>query len=182
METNIIIEELKTIAGMMASTEQKYYYQQKVADARVVECVRMREVFSREEMRFLREFYNPKQKQCYRNASTLVKLMSHPLAKNMFKKPVKYVEGYTNAAGLLPIEHAFVKYGEKHIDPTFEWALKLDVRKEMYVSLIELEPEIMMQYELETNCFGELYRYDYACRNDPNLAERLRHINGNKRR
>lgn len=182
METNIIIDELKTIAGMMASTEQKYYYQQKVADARVVECVRMREVFSREEMRFLREFYNPEQKQCYRNASTLVKLMSHPLAKNMFKKPVKYVEGYTHAAGLLPIEHAFVKYGEKYIDPTFEWALKLDVRKEMYVALIELEPETMMQYELETGCFGELYRYDYACRNDPNLAERLRHINGNKRR
>lgn len=180
METNIIIEELKTIAGMMASTEQKYYYQQKVADAMVVECVRMREVFRREEMGFLREFYKPEQKQCYRNASTLVKLMSHPLAKNMFKKPVKYVEGYTYAAGLLPIEHAFIKYGEKYIDPTFERALKLDVRKEMYVSLIELEPETMMQYELETGCFGELYRYDYACRNDPNLAERIRAINPKK--
>lgn len=177
MKTNIIIEELKTIAGMLAGTKQEYYYQQKIADAQVVECVRMREVFSREEMRFLREFYNPQQKHCFRNASTLVKLMSHPLAKNMFQKPVRYVEGYTYAAGLLPIEHAFVKYGKKYIDPTFERALKLDVRKEMYVSLIELEPATMMQYELETGCYGELYKYDYCCKNDPSMAERIRAMN-----
>lgn len=182
MKTNIIIEELENIAGMLAGTKQEYYYQQKVADAKVVECVLMREVFSREEMGFLREFYNPRQKHCFRNASELVKLMSHPLAKNMFQKPVKYVEGYTHAAGLLPIEHAFVKIGGKYIDPTFEKALKLDVRKELYVSLIELDPVKMMRYELETGCYGELYRYDYCCKNDPSMAERIRAMNPNKQK
>lgn len=89
------------LQALMASTEQKYYYQQKVADARVVECVLMREVFS---------------------------------------------------------------------------------RKEMYVSLIELEPATMMQYELVTGYFGELYRYDYCCKNDPSMAERIRAMNPNKQK
>ena len=182
MKTNTIIDELRTIADFMWGPVQKAYYQQKVSDAKAVKCVRMRDVFTRNELGFIKEFYSPEQKHCYRNASTLIKLMKHPLAKGMFNYRVRYVEGYASSPGFFPIEHAFVKIGSKYIDPTFEKALKLDVRKEMYVSLIELDPVKMMRYELETGYYGELYRYDYCCKNDPSMAERIRAMNPKKQK
>ena len=180
MKTNTIIDELRTIAEFMWGPVQKAYYQQKVSDAKAVKCVRMRDVFTRDELGFINEFYNAEQHHCYRNASTLIKLMKHQLAKGMFNYRVRYVEGYASSPGFFPIEHAFVKIGSKYIDPTFEKALKLNVRKEMYVSLIELEPATMMQYELETGCYGELYKYDYYCKHDPGMAARIRSINPNR--
>ena len=55
METNRIIDELKAIAGMDWNPEQKAFYEQRAADARVVECVPMWDVFTPEQLRFLRD-------------------------------------------------------------------------------------------------------------------------------
>lgn len=182
METNPIIDELKAIAGLDWPQEQKKFYEQRSADARVVECVPMRDVFTPEQLRFLFKLtgYKTQQKMCYKNAADLVDIISHPLVW-LFPEPILYVEGYAYSYGLLPIEHAFVKYGDKYIDPTFERALHRDVRKEMYASCIELDPETMDRYQSETGFYGELYVYDYMCKNKPKLAEQIRARNPHNR-
>lgn len=119
---------------------------------------------------------------CYRNAAELVRLVAGLGAFTLTTAPVRYVEGYAYCYELLPIEHAFVKIGDKYIDPTFELALHLDVRKEIYVSCIELDFETMAKYQIETGFYGELYVYDYMCKNRPELAEQVRALNPQNRR
>lgn len=155
--------------------DQKAYYEQRAKDARPVECVPMRDVFTPEQLRFLRDKlgYRPQQRMCYRNAAELVRLIAGLGALTLTTAPVRYVEGYAYCYGLLPIEHAFVKIGDKYIDPTFERALHRDVRKEMYVALIELDPQTMAQYQAETGFYGELYQYDYLKRNKPEIAAKM---------
>ena len=181
METNHIIEELRAVAALDWNPEQKAYYEQRVADARPVECVPMRDVFTRAEYDFIRGIYHTHKKQCYKNASVLVTLISHPLCGLGHKRTIKYVEGFAFSCGLLPIEHAFVKVDDKYIDPTFEMALHCDVRKEMYASLIELDPLTMIRYQDETGFYGDLYQYDYLCKNRPELAAKMRACNPHKR-
>lgn len=184
METNQIIDELKAVAGLDWNPEQKAFYKQRAADARVVECVLMRDMFTPDQMEMLFKNigYITQQKLCYKNAAQLVKCvewMAGHYDPNI--PPVKYVEGYAYCYGRLPIEHAFVKIGDKYIDPTFERALHRDVRKEMYASCIELDPETMARYQVETGFYGGLYVYDYMCRNRPELAARIRAQNPHNR-
>lgn len=183
MKTNTIIDELKAVAGLDWNPEQKAFYEQMEADARPVECVRMRYVFTPEQLRFLFKDsgYKAQQKMCYKNATDLVNAIANPIGGLFFPEPIWYVEGYVYSYGLLPIEHAFVKYGDKYIDPTFERALHRDVRKEMYASCIELEPVTMTRYQCETGFYGELYQYDYLCKNRPELAAKMRARNPHNR-
>lgn len=177
METNRLIDELKAVAELDWNPEQKAFYQQRAADARPVECVPMRDVFTPEQLQFLfkNTGYKTQQKMCYKNAAELVERAEWMAAHFDSSVPeIKYVEGYAYCCDLLPIEHAFVKVGDKYIDPTFERALHRDVRKEMYASCIELDPETMARYQYETGFYGELYVYDYMCKNRPELAEQVR--------
>lgn len=178
METNRIIEELNAFAQMDWGPDQKAYYIQRAKDAKPVECVPMRDVFTSEQMLFLREHYKARQKMCYENASILIALIA---MNSRFEGKIRYVEGFAYAAGILPIEHAFVKVGDKYIDPTFERALHRDVRKELYAACIELDPLTMAQYQLETGYYGELYVYDYMCKNRPKLAAQIRARNPHNR-
>ena len=181
METNHIIEELRAVAALDWNPEQKAYYEQRAADARPVECVRMKDVFTPGQIHFLTigRGYKTQRKMCYKNAADLVSLISRNPIK--FPLPVKYVEGFAYCYGLLPIEHAFVKVGDKYIDPTFERALHRDVRKEMYATLIELDAWKMAKYQSETGFYGELYQYDYLCKNRPEMAAKMRACNPHKR-
>lgn len=179
METNHIIEELRAVAALDWNPEQKAYYEQRAADARPVECVRMRDVFDEHQMLFLRVNYKAQRKMCYKNAAELVALMGQHTW--MFPEPAVYVEGFAYAYELLPIEHAFVKIGDKYIDPTFERALHRDVRKEMYATLIELDAWKMAKYQSETGFYGELYQYDYLCKNRPEMAAKMRSCNPHNR-
>lgn len=176
METNRIIEELNAFAQMDWGPDQKAYYVQRAKDAKPVECVPMRDVFTRGQMLFLREHYKARKKMCYNNASILVSLIA-----SRFCGKIRYVEGFAYAAGILPIEHAFVKVGDKYIDPTFELALHKDVRTETYVSCIELDLHTMSKYLIETGTYGSLYEYDYFKRNRPELAAHIRAMNPNNR-
>lgn len=185
METNRIIDELKAVAGLDWNPEQKAFYEQRAADARVVECVPMRDAFTPEQLQFLfkNTGYKTQQKMCYKNAAELVERAEWMAAHFDSGVPeMKYVEGYAYCYGLLPIEHAFVKVGDKYIDPTFERALHRDVRKEMYASCIELDAETMVRYQQETGFYGELYQYDYMCKNRPELAQQIRARNPHNRR
>lgn len=181
METNRIIDEIRAVATLNWEPEQKAYYQQRADDARPVECVRMKDVFTPGQIHFLTigRGYKTQRKMCYKNAADLVSLISQNPIK--FPLPVKYVEGFAYCDCFLPIEHAFVKVGDKYIDPTFERALHRDVRKEMYASCIELDPETMARYQDETGFYGELYVYDYMCKNRPELAQQIRARNPHNR-
>ena len=178
METNRIIEELRAVAALDWGQEQKAFYEQRAADAKPVECVPLRDVFDESQMLFLRVNYRAQQKMCYKNAAELVTLMERHAW--MFPEPGIYIEGF--AYELWPIEHAFVKVGDKYIDPTFERTLHLDVRKEMYASCIELPQLLMSKYQDETGYYGELYKYDYLCKHRPELAERERALNPQNRK
>ena len=180
METNLIIEELRAKASLDWNPEQKAWFEQQANDARAVQCVRMRDAFSDGELYIIFDqlHYRTQQKMCYKNAAELVRII-----RNIGTlPPVKYVEGFAYAYGLLPIEHAFVKVGDLYVDPTFERALHRDVRNELYVSCIELDPLTMAQYQLETGFYGELYVYDYMKRNRPELAAQIRARNPHNRR
>ena len=184
METNPIIDELKAIAGSDWNPEQKTFYEQRATDARPVQCVRMRDAFTSEQLQFLfkNTGYKTQQKMCYRNAAELVKRAEWMAAHFDSGIPeIKYVEGFAYCYGLLSIEHAFVKVGDLYVDPTFERALHRDVRTELYVSCIELDPETMEKYQMETGYYGELYVYDYMCKNRPELAAKIRARNPNNR-
>ena len=183
METNRIIEELRAKASFDWDPEQKAWFQQQANDARAVECVPMRDALTPDqlELLFRNIGYKTQQKMCFKNASELVDALEW-IARHYDSTvpPVKYVEGFAYSCGLLPIEHAFVKVGDKYVDPTFERALHLDVRKELYVSCMEFDPETMRKYQQETGYYGELYVYDYFCKNRPDLAERIRANNPHK--
>lgn len=179
METNRIIEELRAKAAFDWQPEQKAWFEQQANDARPVQCVRMRDAFTPDVLDFIRKNYKTQQKMCYRNAAILVSLLT---ACWVNRPRIKYVEGFAYAYGLLPIEHAFVKVGDLYVDPTFERALHRDVRKEIYASCIELDPIVMEQYQYETGFFGELYVYDYMCKNRPELAAQIRARNPHNRR
>ena len=181
MKTNPIIEHLRAIAQLGWNERQKAYYEQRAKDARPVECVPMREVFTPEQLRLLANWgYKAQRKMCYRNAAELVRLIAGLGAFTLAREPVKYVEGFAYAAGLLPIEHAFVKVGDKYVDPTFERALHRDVRKECYVVLIELDPETMAKYQSEIGFYGELYQYAWMLEHRPDLAAAMRERNPSK--
>ena len=177
METNIIIDELRARASFNWNPEQKAWFEQQVNDARPVQCVRMRDVFTPEQLEFLFKtmHYKTQQKMCYRNAAYLVDYVTWMAGHFDGNVPeIKYVEGFAYHCNMLPIEHAFCKVGNLYIDPTFERALHCDVRKEPYVSCIELDAATMAQYQLETGYYGDLYVYDYLCKNRPELAEKIR--------
>lgn len=184
METNIIIQELRARASLGWKPERQAWYDQQANDARPVQCVRMRDVFTPEQLRFLFEIagYKTKQKSCYKNAAQLVERAEWMAAHFDSGVPeIKYVEGYAYCPDLLPIEHAFVRVGDKYIDPTFERALHRDVSKEIYASCIELDPETMSRYLAETGFYGELYLYDYICKTRPEWAARIREMNPHNR-
>lgn len=178
---NPIIEYLEAWANLNVGEAEKHFMTQRLKDARPVECVRMQDVFNAEQMDYLRQYYRTRQRMCYKNASELLRLIAEPGgAYWLFPEPAWYVEGFVYSNGLFPIDHAFVKYGDKYIDPTFERALKRDPRKETYVSLIEIEPVELYRMQFETGYYGEMYRYSYFKRFRPDLAERLRDLNPNR--
>lgn len=182
METNPIIDELNAKAAFDWFPEQKAWFVQQAKDARPVHCVPMRDAFTPEQLRLIRNWgYKTQQKMCYRNAAELVRLIAGLGAFTLTKQPVKYVEGFAYSCGLFAIEHAFVRVGDLYIDPTFERALHLDVRKEYYASCIELSAQEMAQLQVETGYYGGLYRYAYCKRFRPELAAKMRAMNPHNR-
>ena len=176
MELNPILQELKVFADFDWVPEQKAFYIQRFKDAKPVKCVRMREVLAPDQLEVLSKNigYRAHRKACYKNAADLVNAIEWmALHYNSNIPEAKYVEGITMTCGIL-IEHAFVKIGDKYVDPTFERALRLDVHNEVYVSLIELDHETMNLYEAETGYYGELYQYDYLKKYKPELARKLK--------
>ena len=162
METHPVLKELYIKASFDWPDGQKEYFAQQAKDAKIVQCVPMKEAFTKEQLEFIRrEGYHAKMKMCYKNASDLVCILSDPSYKELFPEEIKYVEGFAYCYGVMSVEHAWVKIGDKYIDPTFERVLKKNVKKEFYASLIELDLFTMCQYQVDTGCYGELYFHNY---------------------
>ena len=173
---NPIFEYLQGLARLELNEQQRAYHAQRLQDARPVRCSLMRDVFGPEQSSFLRVSYRPKIRECYKNASEFVRLTTKPGGASwLFPQPIRYVEGivFSNAAPI-PIEHAFVKIGNKYIDPTFELALKEDPRDCLYVSLVELDRAEISLLQAETGHYGDLYGYKWAKEHFPELADRMR--------
>lgn len=172
---NPILEELCAKASFNWPAGQKEYFAQQAKDAKAIQCAPMKEAFTKEQLEFIkREGYHAKMKMCYKNASDLVYILSNPFYKELFPGEIKYVEGFAYCYGVMSIEHAWVKVGGKYIDPTFERVLKKDVRKEFYVSLIELDFLTMCQYQVDTGCYGGLYFHNYLLNHRSELVKRPR--------
>ena len=167
---HLIIEELRQMALWKLPAEQHNYYSQVAEDAIAVECVPMASVFTPEQLAIIKKArYKPKQHQCYKNSSELVAICSTNRIPNVY-----YCEGFVLSNNIVRIEHAFVKVGDKYIDPTFEKCLKVDVTGCTYATIMEIDNREMWDLQLESGYYGELYRYRYIKRTHPEWANKLR--------
>lgn len=148
----MIIEQLKAWADIMKKSKDNKgltYCEQMLRDAKKVEVVRAVDVLEPYQVEIIKRF-NPKIKECYKNAHELSMLISG----------MTYCEGKVNAPFM--IDHAFNKYTAKdgkeyYIDATFEFALKDDPRKYEYVVIGEYDEETLIRVTLETQYYGGIY-------------------------
>lgn len=82
MKENSLVIELQHFAVFMEG-RQKKFYDQMIKDAKPIEVVRLSEVFTPEQIDFIKKAVRPKAKECYRNAHLLTSIFPEAL----------YVEG-----------------------------------------------------------------------------------------
>lgn len=161
-EENTIICYLRALAEMNLSPAQKRYNMQRYKDAKPVKVEPIWQVLSGDVLCRLESEYRAKRHLCYQNAAKLL-MFALDLGSNKGPEQICYVEGIVDVYGC-PVEHAFVRWDGKYIDPTFELALQEDVRNYEYVSLLEMEPEALGRCLLEMQCYGPLYLHEYQKR------------------
>ena len=154
-----IIEELKVYASGPWNPQQKVWYEQRLKDARPVQCVKMREALSVSSLAVLRDAgYHAERKGCYKNAAMLVDF-AHFYG---LEPEMRYVEGLALDPALpISIEHAWVRVGDLYIDPTAERCLHADVSKWEYVALVEKTWDELAAILVETGYYGDVYRRDF---------------------
>lgn len=148
---SVIIEEMRAFLQLNLSDRQRQYFTDTIAVAKRVEVVKAADVFDEREIELICRTVRPKIKECYRNAHLLTLL---------FPNRVQYVEGKTNA--FIPIDHAFNRVGDKYIDITFEFALRLDPTQYEYVAFGEYTADVIQTIVKQTGYYGEIYRYCYC--------------------
>lgn len=119
-------------------------------DLKPCKLVSVRELFTDEQVRFMKSIVEPK--QCFKNAYNLADIIRHPDGH------VEYVEGRVLVANFLPIEHAWNRIGDKYFDATFELVLGKDVTTENYALLAEYDLMRVRKIILEREYWGEIYR------------------------
>lgn len=152
MKTDYIIEYIKMM-HKSTSGEHKKYYQRQLDCAKPIECVSIREVLSEKDIDLIKSIINPQPKECYKNATRLAML---------FPDRVEYVEGYYGVMGVLGMEHAWNRVGDKYIDITAELVLEKDVREEQYVQLMTLPADEVTDMVLEEDCYTWLFGVKYV--------------------
>lgn len=150
MKENSLVIELQHFAGFMEG-RQKKFYDQMIKDAKPVEVVRLSEVFTPEQIDFIRKAVRPKAKECYSNAHMLTSIFPEAL----------YVEGKMTCCKCFGIEHAWNKIGDKYIDITMELVLHQDPTQEEYMSLGEYSEDVITPIVLETGFYGNIYSIVY---------------------
>ena len=149
---SIIVNELRSFAKIMTGKQKKFYLQM-IKDAKVVEIASIFDVFTKDEIREIKNGVKPKAKQCFKNASLLTKLFPD--------KDVKYVEGkYVVFRDGFSTDHAFNKVGDKYVDITAELALGRsieEINEREYIALCEVGLNELVESELKSHVYGNVY-------------------------
>ena len=141
MELNLMIQ--------CSRGNQREYFETMLSDIQPCKVVPCSKVFHMKDRRWIEKMVKPK--QCYRNA---YKVCEHFSDRDV--KP-EYVEGKVLVCGI-PIDHAWVRVGDYYIDPTFEFALCKNVKKEKYAILQSFPLWLVRDYQLQTKVYGDIYR------------------------
>lgn len=155
MKQNPIIDEIKRLASMgWPNPYQAAYFRQQAKDAKDVRCVSVAEVLTPEETEKAKAIV--KKNQCFKNALLLAAA---------FPDRIQYVEGFV-WAGMVKLEHAVNKVGDKYVDITYELALGLNPEGEIYASLIEADAdEVIRDVDAHDGITGDYYLHSYIRRN-----------------
>lgn len=146
MENNLL-KYIKTLASV-TSGQQKEFFEAELANAKIVKCVPLCEVFTSEEINVIKNYVKPQKKECYKNAHLLCV---------WFPEKAQYVEGLTSCCGL-GIDHAFNKIGDKYVDITMELCLKEDITAKEYLSIGEYNLNTINEVVLDTKYYGGIFR------------------------
>lgn len=144
---NILITELRTIAGMVSGSQAEFY-DQMLKDAKPIKVAKLADVFTADQIARIETFVNPEPKLCYKNATLF----------SLYFPGVDYVEGKMTCCRTFGIEHAWNKVGDKYIDITMELALKRDPSEEEYLALGEYDAEVVSKICVDRGYYGEIYQ------------------------
>lgn len=148
VKQNAILTQTEYFAKVCDGLQKKFYEQQ-LQDYHEVKCVRLSEVFTKEEICTIKMVVKPKKKECYRTAHLLTAL---------FPDRVQYVEGQVAIFnGAFGIEHAWNKVDGKYVDVTFELALGEKPEEELYMALGEYNLTTITMVTSETGYYGSIY-------------------------
>ena len=148
---SVILEELRKWKQLSLNPKQQQWFDDLLDIAKVVEVVRLADVFNDREIEQIRRVVGPEVKGCYRNSHLLTLL---------FTDRVQYVEGQTYT-GVFGIDHAFNRIGDKYVDITFELAFNDDPTQYEYVAFEEYPADVIQSVTEETGYYGEVYRHLY---------------------
>ena len=153
-KTDAIFMAWRTYKTLTQGQKQSDFFAQKLKDGKIVTCVRLEDVFSKEEIELIKMAVRPEKRMCFKNAHILT---------SIFPERVKYVEGeVTILNGGLGIEHAWnLVDGEHYVDLTFELALGEDVTKEGYVMLGAYDAKTLRRVTHKTGYYGGIYNQLY---------------------
>lgn len=153
-KTDSIFMAWRTYKTLTQGQKQSDFFAQKLKDGKIVTCVRLEDVFSKEEIELIKMAVRPEKRMCFKNAHILTSL---------FPDRVKYVEGeVTICGGGIGIEHAWNLVDNEHyVDLTFELALGEDVTKEGYVMLGAYDAKTLRRVTNKTGYYGCIYNQLY---------------------
>lgn len=153
-KTDAIFMAWRTYKTLTQGQKQSDFFAQKLKDGKIVTCVRLEDVFNKEEIEVIKQVVRPEKRMCFKNAHILTSL---------FPDRVKYVEGeVTICGGGIGIEHAWnLVDGEHYVDLTFELALGEDVTKEGYVMLGAYDAKTLRRVTHKTGYYGGIYNQLY---------------------
>lgn len=148
-KASVLMQNLEASARMDLPRAQRVYHAQVLRDARVVDVVSVREVFTDKEIELIRKILRPRPKRCYNNAVMLC---------TMFPDRCRYVEGYVFYH--IPIDHAFNIVDGKYVDITLEMT-GMGLGYE-YVALIDAsEGEVVADIRKHHDMAGDYYKHQY---------------------
>lgn len=157
MKGQWIIDELRQMTCLAnLCPQQLEFFQAQVDAARLVQCVRLEDIFTPEELSVIRAEFHPKKKECYKNATDFIIFLMGRLGIH----DAQYVEGNAESFGI-SIEHAWNKVRGEYVDVTFELLFNEDNRQRGYVSLVELPLRELMDIQVENGYYGGAFRSLY---------------------
>jgi len=164
MKGQWIIDELRQKASWAnLNPKQLEFFKAELDAARLVQCVRLEDVFTPEELVVIRAEFRPKKNECYKNATDFITF----LIMRLGLYDAQYVEGLAESS-VLNIEHAWNRVRGKYVDVTFELLFGDDNRERGYVSLVEMGYGDLVELQAENGYYGDSFRtlYIKSLKND----------------